>query len=204
MVAPRHAPARHAPYATGSAHDTMLESADTIAALREKLEAAEAEVQRLTDNSNRFPDLMARILAAKGEPLEPRIERVIAAMQTLRADLMRYQWDADQRPLFGEKRVAVSGNNGLGTGRQYVADTPNHIDGLADYIAAANPDTVAMPIAALTEARAQAPAAKIEGMREAAAVSRKDGFGDDWLGMTCAILAEADARAALAKIAQEE
>ncbi|WP_265500046.1 hypothetical protein [Paracoccus beibuensis] len=90
-----------------------------------RAEAAEAERDQLAENTNRFPDLMARILAAKDQPLPARIGALVAAMQKMPADFLRYQWEAASKPLFGEKRVAVYGNNGQGTGRQYIADTPS-------------------------------------------------------------------------------
>ena len=155
------------------AHNKAL--IDRNVALRERAEAAEAENQRLAENTNRFPDLMARILAAKDEPLDPRIERVITAMQKLPDYFLRYQWEADARPIFGEKRVGIGGDRGWGLGRQHIADTPSHIDGLADYIAAANPDTVAMLIAALTAAR-RAEAAAWNDAIEAAEAAYAQGF----------------------------
>ena len=117
------------------------------------------EVERLRRNTERFPDLMARIIEAKDEPLNPRIDRLITAMSKLSGYMHQYQWEADERQMFGDKWVrSVCGNNGLGMGGQAIAACPQHIDGLAEYIAAANPDTVAMLISGLLEAQALAAA----------------------------------------------
>lgn len=98
----------------------------------------------------RFPDLMASILVAKNEALDPRIARLIEAMEKLPEYFRLYQWQASEKPEFGHKYIStVTGDNGRGTGRQYIAGTPHHIDGLAEFIAAANPDTIAMMIAAI-------------------------------------------------------
>ena len=131
-----------------------------------------------TDNTARFPELMARIIAAKDQPLPERIEVLLSAMQKLPDYLHEYQWEADAKPLFGEKRVAVVGNNGKGMGRQYIADTPSHITGLAEYIAAANPDTIAMLIAALASREAKpAPDAVREALKDIAGSADDD---DGW------------------------
>lgn len=126
--------------------------AERAAAIR-RAEAAEAECARITKNTTRFPDLMARIIAAKDQPLPDRIEALVDVMQKMDEYLHKYQWEADAKPLFGDKLISVGGDNGEGTGRQWIADTPSHLTGLAEYIAAANPDTVAMLIAELAEAR---------------------------------------------------
>ena len=123
--------------------------ADDILALCDALDDLRAENERLRANTTRFPELMASIVAAKDEPLEPRIEKLLSAMKKLPDYLHQYQWEADERQLFGDKWVrSVSGNNGQGRGCQAIACCPQHIEGLAEYIAAANPDTIARLISA--------------------------------------------------------
>jgi len=120
----------------------------TLSQLEARIAELEAENNRLANNTNRFPELMQRILDAKAEPLEPRIATLRAALQSLPESFLRYQWEADERQSFGSKWVrSVAGNNGLGMGRQAIAECPQHIPGLASYIAAANPDTIGLLLA---------------------------------------------------------
>jgi chromosome segregation ATPase len=119
----------------------------------ERLEAAAfievqaAEIERLQREVPKFPEHMEQVLASKREDLPPRVARVLSAMEKLPEYFRRYQWAADTKSVFGEKFVrTVAGDNGRGTGRQWIATTPHHIDGLAEYIAAASPDTFALLI----------------------------------------------------------
>ena len=121
-----------------------------------------AENDRLRTNRDRFPELIAHIMAEKNLLLPDRIERLKSSLADLSPDIARYQWEADAKPAFGEKYIRhVAGNDGEGTGRQWMASTPPHIKGLAEYIAAANPDTVALLLAQLTAANTRADQADI-------------------------------------------
>lgn len=103
-------------------------SAGTILALCDALDEARAEIARLRANTTRFPELMAKIVAAKNLPLDQRIAKVVSAMGKLPDYLHRYEWESDERQLFGSKWVrCVSGNDGEGTGRQAIAECPSHI-----------------------------------------------------------------------------
>lgn len=136
------------------ANQTVQEAADAIEALQAERDRLREENEDLHRQVPKFPDHMADVLSAKNEPLDTRIERVCVAMENLPACFRKYQWAADDRQCFGEKFVrTVVGDNGRGTGRQYIASTPQHIDGLAEYIAAANPDTVALILSELLRAR---------------------------------------------------
>ncbi|MBT0780532.1 hypothetical protein [Paracoccus sp. pheM1] len=126
---------------------------DQLSASIERCERLEAENERLRNNNNRFPDLMARIAAAKDEPLDTRISAIVAAVAAMPSHFGRYQWEIG-RVLFGDKWVHVSGNDGEGRGRQAIAAIPGHLSGVAEYIAAANPDGVLLMIAELQAARA--------------------------------------------------
>lgn len=128
---------------------------DVIDALQARVAELEADNQRLTTNLHRFPALMESIEQQKNEPLSSREAEIIEAIRSLPESFAEYQWKADERPMFGEKYIRdVAGDNGKGMGRQWIATTPSHIDGLARYIAAANPDTVAMLLRELHDARA--------------------------------------------------
>lgn len=129
------------------------QAAEYLEAYIERCERLEAENERLRNNNNRFPDLMARIAAAKDEPLDTRISAIVAAVAAMPSHFGRYQWEIG-RVLFGDKWVHVSGNDGEGRGRQAIAAIPGHLSGVAEYIAAANPDGVLLMIAELQAARA--------------------------------------------------
>ena len=117
-------------------------------AFEDRIEALEAENERLQHEVPLFPEHMASVLAAKRESLQPRVTRITEAMEKLPEYFRRYQWQADNKQAFGEKFIrSVAGDSGRGMGRQWIATTPQHIDGLAEYIAAASPDTVALLIA---------------------------------------------------------
>ena len=135
------------------APELISEAADCIEAAERKVAELEAEVHRLANNTSRYPELMARIQSAKSEGTDSRIIALREALCELPPDFFNYQWEADEKPAFGEKFVrTVAGNNGLGMGPQWVATTPHHISGLARFIAAANPDTVGLLLAQLQAA----------------------------------------------------
>lgn len=110
----------------------------------------------MTDRAeNRFPELLARINAAKATPLSERVEAVLSAVNSMPEGFGNYQWEAHERQLFGDKWVgSVAGNDGRGMGRQAIAAVPSHLSGVANYIAATNPDTVLTLIAENEETRA--------------------------------------------------
>lgn len=134
-----------------------IHSLETQLATREReLAEARAEADRLRNNTNRFPELMARVRSDKSQQLQPRIDLVLSAIAAMPEGFGNYQWETDERQLFGEKWVrSVAGNNGNGMGRQAIAAVPNHLTGVAPYIAAANPDTVLLLIVELAGAEAE-------------------------------------------------
>lgn len=125
----------------------LHEAADAITALLARVVALTATVADLERQVPRFPDHMAQIVAAKNERLPERLQTLIAAIEAIPEYMRQYQWQADAKQAFGSKWVrAIAGDNGKGAGRQAIAEVVGHID-VADYIAAANPDTVSMLIA---------------------------------------------------------
>lgn len=147
LVKKANAITRHPSMGGAMAHaqDVLRDMSAALTDLQAERDAALEEANRLRTNRDRFPELMARVMAEKNLPLPDRIDRLKIALADLPTDVAKYQWEADQKPLFGEKYVrCVSGNDGEGMGRQWFATTPSHIRGLANYIAAANPDTVTM------------------------------------------------------------
>ncbi|GGD43909.1 hypothetical protein GCM10011335_53180 [Aureimonas glaciei] len=89
-----------------------------------------------------------RITAEKSRPLEERVEILRAAIEGLPAHWRQWQWEADPKAYFGEKFVSVLGDNGKGRGRQAIATvqacSAPYFGTLAEFIAAANPDTIRM------------------------------------------------------------
>ncbi|WP_417261646.1 hypothetical protein [Celeribacter sp.] len=141
--------------------DLCGRAADEITRLCAELSAAKAQIPL-------FPDHMQSVLDKKNEGLAPRVKRITSAMGKFSDSFKKYQWEADVKQVFGEKYVrTVAGDNGRGMGRQYIATTPHHIDGLAEYIAAANPDTVSMLISELAEMKEACGAHHVAAMREA-------------------------------------
>lgn len=134
----------------------------------------------------RFPDHMARIVDAKNEGLPERISALVEAIQSIPDYMRQYQWQADDKQSFGSKWVrTIAGDNGKGMGRQAIAEVVSHI-GVADYIAAANPDTVSLLIASLVKANA--------ALAAAYEVAAKAAMGHCYAIMSAT---DADARAAL-------
>lgn len=134
------------------------------------LTSAQSEIERLKRNTERFPELMARIVALKDQPLSERVDALRLALTGLTEHIHQYQWEADNKQHFGEKTVrSVSGNNGQGMGRQAIAHIPSHLRGVAGFIAAANPDTIAMLLGEFLSVTARAEAAEKErdALREA-------------------------------------
>jgi len=114
-------------------------------------ELAETAVVLASQLVPRFPDHMARIVEAKNAPLTDRIARLAAALEAIPDFMRQYEWQADEKQLFGSKWVrSVAGDNGKGRGRQAIAEVVNHIN-VADFIAAASPDTITMLLAERAE-----------------------------------------------------
>lgn len=108
----------------------------------------------LERNTTRFPEHMARIVALKDTTLSERIQQLAEAIGLLPKHLHQYQWVADKKQAFGEKSVrSVAGDNGLGMGRQAIAVIPSHLTAVPEFIAAANPDTIAMLLSELLSER---------------------------------------------------
>ncbi|TIY02988.1 MAG: hypothetical protein E5V22_16420, partial [Mesorhizobium sp.] len=97
-------------------------------------------------------ELFATIAAEKARGLPERVAMLSAALAGLPEHWRQWQWMADAKPVFGEKYVrSVYGDNGHGMGRQVIAAVPadkHYFGTLADFIAAANPDTITMLISA--------------------------------------------------------
>lgn len=119
----------------------------------------------------RFPDHMAEIVAMKTEGLPARIATLVTALQAIPDYLKQYQWQADEKQAFGSKWVrSIAGDNGKGAGRQAIAEVVGHLD-VADFIAAANPDTIALLLSELNTAQQAASKADAQAgalLREAA------------------------------------
>jgi hypothetical protein len=108
---------------------------------------------------SRYPELKARIDAAKARPLAERIDDIKTAIAGLPEHWSQYQWVADQKHAFGDKRIrTICGDDGYGQGRQWIATVPgdNSFGTLADYVAAANPDTVQMLLDRIAELEGRA------------------------------------------------
>lgn len=146
----------------------------------------------------RWPDAMAAVVIEKTRTLPDRINGLKAALAGIPPHLLKYQWKADERPHFGNKSVRVeptdiAGDDGHGFGRQWIARvnhvSKNYVGTLANFIAAANPDTVGMMIARiehlesiLTERSADAAEAhRMDARFEAEALANRAGIdiGDD-------------------------
>lgn len=92
---------------------------------------------------SRFPELMASVVADKALPISDRICQLEQALADIPAHLLKYQWRASGKAVFGDHHVY--GDDGYGTGRQFIASTPAdkaYFGSLSTFIAAANPDTI--------------------------------------------------------------
>ena len=107
----------------------------------------------------RHHELFAQITADRAKSLPHRIAELETALAGLPEHWWQWQWKADEKPVFGEKYVrSVYGDNGHGMGRQVVASVPadrHYFGTVADFIAAANPDTVTMLLARLRDLETQ-------------------------------------------------
>jgi hypothetical protein len=103
----------------------------------------------------RFPEVMARVVTEKARTLPDRVNGLLAALAGLPEHWRQWQWGADTKQSFGSKYVRVLGDSGMGMGVQYIADTPGgdpqYFGKLAEFIAAANPDTIGMLLAERAE-----------------------------------------------------
>ncbi|MER8394026.1 hypothetical protein NKH10_19240 [Mesorhizobium sp. M1340] len=100
----------------------------------------------------RWPEVMAPVVAEKARTLPDRLNGLKAALAGLPEHWRQWQWSADAKQSFGEKYVRVVGDSGYGMGRQYIAAIPagpkTYFGTVAEYIAAANPDTITMLLSA--------------------------------------------------------
>lgn len=114
----------------------------------------------------RFPDAMAEVVVEKARTLPDRINGLKAALAGLPEHWRQWQWSADPKPVFGERliRSLIVGDNGHGFGRQWIASvnhtSKSYVGTLADFIAAANPDTVSMLLAYIEQLEAERDALK--------------------------------------------
>lgn len=112
----------------------------------------------------RFPEAMAAVVVEKARTLPDRLNGVKAALAGLPEHWRQWQWMADEKPVFGERYVrSVFGDNGHGFGRQAIAVVPadkHYFGTVADFIAAANPDTVAMMVSRIERLEAEVDALK--------------------------------------------
>lgn len=157
------------------AADLIDTQASTIAELTRERDEAIAEAARLERLTTRFPEHMALIVSLKTETFSERVARLHNALTALGDNTHQYQWVADVRSVFGDRFVrSVDGDNGHGMGRQAIAAVPCHLEGVAEFIAAANPDTMALLIAELlaNTNRAQAAEAKLEAAEKELAEQR--------------------------------
>ena len=107
----------------------------------------------------RHHGLFAEITADRAAELPERIAALKEAIAGLPEHWHQWQWKADAKPVFGERYVrSVYGDNGHGMGRQVVASVPAdrfYFGTVADFIAAANPDTVTMLLAEIDRLKAE-------------------------------------------------
>lgn len=129
------------------------------AEIRPQFDALMAQMRLVWHRSFPRPhELFATVATEKARELPERVATLSAALAGLPEHWRQWQWMADAKPVFGEKYVrSVYGDNGHGMGRQAIAVVPAdryYFGTVADFIAAANPDTVGMLLAALKEAEA--------------------------------------------------
>lgn len=107
----------------------------------------------------RHHELFSQIAAERAAELPERIAALKEAIAGLPEHWHQWQWRADDKPVFGEKFVrSVYGDNGHGMGRQVVAAVPAdrfYFGTVADFIAAANPDTIIMLLAEVDRLKAE-------------------------------------------------
>ncbi|MER9706088.1 hypothetical protein NKJ10_17835 [Mesorhizobium sp. M0204] len=125
----------------------------------------------------RWPEVMAPVVAEKARTLPDRLNGLKAALAGLPEHWRQWQWSADAKQSFGEKYVRVLGDNGLGMGRQYIAAIPagpkTYFGTVAEYIAAANPDTITMLLSAYEGLSSDA-------VRDVVAERRRQVEGEGW------------------------
>ncbi|RWQ35792.1 MAG: hypothetical protein EOS20_17110, partial [Mesorhizobium sp.] len=125
----------------------------------------------------RFPEHMAEVVAEKARTLPDRVNGLKAALAGIPEHWRQYQWSADAKQSFGEKYVRVIGDSGHGTGRQWIAAIPAGPKGnfgtVAEYIAAANPDTITMLLSAYQGLNSDA-------VRDVIAERRRQVDGEGW------------------------
>ncbi|MDI6026747.1 hypothetical protein QBK99_11150 [Corticibacterium sp. UT-5YL-CI-8] len=129
------------------------------AEIREQFDALMRQLGLVWHRS--FPQhhkLFAGITAERAKDLPARVADLKTALAGLPKHWDQWQWKADEKPVFGERYVrSVYGDNGHGMGRQVIAAVPadkHYFGTVADFIAAANPDTLRLLIARLDELEA--------------------------------------------------
>ena len=114
----------------------------------------------------RHHELFAQVSADKAQELPVRIAALQTALDGLPDHWRQWQWYAVPKPVFGERKIrSVYGDNGHGMGRQVVAAVPadrHYFGTVADFIAAANPDTIQLLLSALAAKDAEIAALKKE------------------------------------------
>lgn len=134
--------------------------------IRRQFDALMEQCRTTKRDFPRWPDTMSRVVLEKARTLPDRINGLKAALDAIPAHLRKYQWTADPKAAFGQKYIRfhdVVGDDGHGFGRQWIATVPadrGYFGGLADFIAAANPDTVSMLIARIEELEKEIKVAK--------------------------------------------
>jgi len=149
---------------TEDAIEKMWPGADP-AVVRGQFDALMALCQRKAIIFPKYPEHMAQIVVEKSRDFPDRLNELKAALDAVPDHLRRYVWKADKKQSFGDKYVRLHGDDGHGFGRQYLAAVPatpqGYFGGLADFMAAANPDTIGMLLAELS--RLQAENAELRG-----------------------------------------
>ena len=128
--------------------------------IRQQFDALMGQLRKVWHRSfPRYHELFARITAERAASLPERIDALKIAIAGLPEHWHQWQWKADEKPVFGEKFVrSVYGDNGHGMGRQVVAAVPAdrfYFGTVADFIAAANTDTLVMLLAEIDRLTAE-------------------------------------------------
>lgn len=137
------------------------------AEIRKQFDALMSQLRLVWHRSfPRHHELFAQVSADKAQELPVRIAALQTALDGLPDHWRQWQWYAVPKPVFGEREIrSVYGDNGHGMGRQVVAAVPadrHYFGTVADFIAAANPDTIQLLLSALAAKDAEIAALKKE------------------------------------------
>jgi hypothetical protein len=137
------------------------------AEIRKQFDALMSQLRLVWHRSfPRHHELFAQVSADKAQELPVRIAALQTALDGLPDHWRQWQWYAVPKPVFGERKIrSVYGDNGHGMGRQVVAAVPadrHYFGTVADFIAAANPDTIQLLLSALAAKDAEIAALKKE------------------------------------------